>query len=253
MELSLWLMLFLLGAAFLAGFIDSIAGGGGLISLPALLVAGVPPHYALGSGKLMSTFGTVISLFLYARGKAVDWGVIAKGTAFALGGAFLGSETALHVDPDILGRVIVFVLPVIAVIILSPRRTIHAPKALSPLSSMTRIALVCASIGFYDGFIGPGAGSFLLIGLHLFLGMGLVAASGTAKAFNLASNLGSLVAFFWSGKVLFAVGLPMACANIAGNVLGSRLALKQGPELVRKVLFVSLGMLLITLCLRYYG
>jgi Predicted permeases len=252
-ELTLWVMLFLLGAAFLAGFIDSIAGGGGLISLPALLVAGVPPHMALGSGKLMSTLGTVVSLTLYARSKAVDWGVIVRGTAFALGGAYLGSVAALHVNPDVLGKIVVFILPVIAAIVLSPRRKNHAPKELSPLSSLFRIVLVCTSVGFYDGFLGPGAGSFLLIGLHIFLGLGLVAASGTAKAFNLASNFGSLVAFLINGKVLFAVGLPMAIANIAGNVLGSRLAIRQGPELVRKVLFVSLGLLLVTLLWRYYG
>ncbi|MDR2745504.1 MAG: TSUP family transporter [Desulfovibrio sp.] len=244
--------LFLLAAAFAAGFIDSIAGGGGLISLPALLVAGVPPHLALGTNKCMSTCGTAFSLFLYARGKSVNWAVAAKGIPFALLGAYAGSRAVLLLNPEMLAKIIIFSLPFAAVLTFVRRRERGSSCSPGRAAIWARIVPVCFGIGFYDGFLGPGTGTFLLLGLHFLLKMDLVGASGTAKTFNLASNIGGLTGFLLNGSVVFALGAPMALANIVGNILGSRMAMARGPEIVRKMLLVSLSLLLLTLIIRYF-
>jgi uncharacterized membrane protein YfcA len=252
-EISCIVIIFLLVAAFGAGFVDSIAGGGGLISLPALLVAGTPPHFALGVNKCMSGCGTAFALLLYARGKSVDWSVALKGVPFSLLGAYAGSRAVLLLNPELLGKIIVLIIPFAAALTLWRKKVAGTRPALSPSALFARIVLVCSLTGFYDGFLGPGTGTFLLLGLHFLLGMGLVTASGTTKAVNLASNLGALIGFLLSGHVLFALGLPMAAANIGGNILGSRMAIARGPGIVRKMLLVSLSLLLLTLIIRYYG
>jgi uncharacterized membrane protein YfcA len=251
-EIASGAALFLLAAAFAAGFVDSIAGGGGLISLPTLLVAGVPPHLSLGTNKCMSTCGTAFSLLLYARGKSVNWDIAVRGIPFALLGAYAGSRAVLLLNPEMLAKIIIFVLPFAAVLTFVRRRERREFSSLGSAAIWTRIVPVCSGIGFYDGFLGPGTGTFLLLGLHFLLKMDLVGASGTTKAFNLASNVGGLAGFLLNGSVVFALGLPMAAANIAGNILGSRMAMAKGPEIVRKMLLVSLALLLVTLVVRYF-
>ncbi|MDR3357280.1 MAG: sulfite exporter TauE/SafE family protein [Desulfovibrio sp.] len=251
-ELTSGAVLFLLAAAFAAGFIDSIAGGGGLISLPALLVAGVPPHLSLGTNKCMSTCGTAFSLLLYARGKAVKWDIAVKGIPFALLGAYAGSRAALLLNPETLAGIIIFVLPFVAVLTFVRGRERGKPVSPGRAAIWARIVPVCFGIGFYDGFLGPGTGTFLLLGLYFLLKMDLVRASGTTKTFNLASNVGGLTGFLLGGSVVFALGASMALANIAGNIFGSRMAMNRGPEIVRKMLPVSLSLLLITLIARYF-
>lgn len=251
-NLSLHVMLFLLVAAFAAGFIDSMAGGGGLISLPAVLLVGIPPHLALGTSKFMASVGTTVSFITYARNKVVVWRVAAVGIFFSFLGSAAGSECALHLSNEVLGKVIIFLLPVAAFLTFAPLRGEERPEKLSgaPLYIITPI--ICTVIGFYDGFFGPGTGSFMLIALHFLLGLNLVKASATSKSFNLASNISSLVIFLINGKVLFLVAIPMALANVAGNIAGTRLALRRGPQLIRKALLVSLLLLFSTLIWRYY-
>ncbi|MDR1658787.1 MAG: TSUP family transporter [Desulfovibrio sp.] len=251
-ELTSGAALFLLAAAFAAGFVDSIAGGGGLVSLPALLVAGVPPHLSLGTNKCMSTCGTAFSLLFYARGKSVNWGVAAKGVPFALLGAYAGSRAVLLLHPELLAKIIIFALPFAAVLTFVRRRERRRLPSPGRAAIWARIAPMCFGIGFYDGFLGPGTGTFLLLGLHFLLKMDLVGASGTTKAFNLASNAGGLAGFLLSGSVVFALGALMATSNIAGNILGSRMAMAKGPEIVRRMLLVSLSLLLVTLIVRYF-
>ena len=245
---------FLLFAAFAAGFIDSIAGGGGLVSLPAALLAGLPPHAAMGTTKLMSTLGTTVSLWLYAKSKMMDWGIAAKGMGFSLAGSVVGTLLALAVAPDTLGKIILFLLPVAAAICFYPHK--NRKKATAPKNSggvgLVLTGLVCGLIGMYDGFFGPGTGTFLILGLHFVLGLDLVRASGTAKTFNLASNSASMVTMACNGQVIYALALPMALANIGGNIIGSRLALSKGAGVVRKVLYVSLTLLFLTLLHRYW-
>ncbi|MDR1777945.1 MAG: TSUP family transporter [Desulfovibrio sp.] len=250
-QLAVFAVVFLLVCAFAAGFIDSIAGGGGLVSLPALLVAGVAPHMALGTNKCMSTCGTAFSLFLYARGKVVDWNAVAAGIPFSLLGAYAGSRAVLLLNPELLAKVIIVALPLVAALTFTRRKTRERGQPLSRAAVFARVAPMAFCIGFYDGFLGPGTGTFILLGLHFLLRMDLVRASGTTKAFNLASNMGGLAGFLLGGNVLFDLGLSMALANIAGNVLGSRMALKKGADVVRKMLLASLALLLATLIIRY--
>lgn len=245
-------ILFLICAAFFAGLLDSMAGGGGLISLPATLVVGIPPHLALGTGKFMAAIGTTASFITYARSGMMVWRLVGIGVAFSLIGSVGGSETALYLDSAVLGKVILFLLPVAAAITFIPARRKDG-KEPGKFALYCITPLVCLVIGFYDGFFGPGTGSFMLLALHFFLGLQLVAASGTAKAFNLASNVSSLVVFFINGKIYYYAAVPMAIANVAGNILGSRLALRRGPALIRKMLLISLALLFATLIWRYYG
>lgn len=251
-SLGLPALLFLMASAFFAGFIDSMAGGGGLISLPATLLAGIPPQLALGTNKFMASAGTTFAFITYARNNMIVWRVAAIGLFFSLAGSAAGSKTALYLSNEALGKVLIFMLPLAALLTFMPVG--RARQADTPGAAALYIAtpLVCAAIGFYDGFFGPGTGTLMLLSLHFFLGLDLVKASGTTKVFNLASNVSSLVVFLINGKVLFLAALPMAAANVAGNILGSRLAIKRGSGLIRKVLLLSLALLFATLVWRYY-
>lgn len=249
-DIGAWWIVFLLGAAFFAGFVDSIAGGGGMISLPAMLLAGIPPHFALGSNKFMSSCGTSMALYTYGRHHSVDWRIAARGVGFALVGSYCGSRLALAIDQAMLGRIFIFLLPIAAAICFSPLRKLLRPTGQRP--KLLKIACVCFPVGMYDGFFGPGTGSILLLAMYLFLGVGLVAASGTTKSLNLASNIGATIAFLMQGKVLFLLALPMAVCNIMGNVTGSRLALKRGASIVKYMLIFSLTLLMVTLVWRYF-
>ncbi|MBC9785186.1 TSUP family transporter [Heliobacterium chlorum] len=238
--------------SFVAGFIDSIAGGGGLLLLPALLFTGLPPQTVLGTNKFASTFGTSFALVNFVRSKKVDWRIVAVGIAFTLLGAFLGTKAILYFPNDQVGRIIVFLLPFAMAITLIPRKVRSEQKELTTQELWKKVPLICFTIGFYDGFLGPGTGSFLIMAFYIWLGLDLVMASGTAKVFNLGSNIGALVVFLMEGKVLYLLGLPMALANIAGNLLGSTLAIRKGTNLVRAFLMTSFGLLFITLVWKYF-
>lgn len=240
-------------ASFLAGIVDSISGGGGLIVMPALLLSGVPPHATMGSSKLASCLGTTTALLNYARRGYVQWRIAPVGIAFSLFGAWCGSVLALHLDSAVMGKIMVALLPLGMLVTLLPKREQKAlPEPLSPSRFWSCAALVSFVVGGYDGFFGPGAGSFFILAFHWLLRMGLIEASAVAKVLNLASNVGALIAFLWAGQVLFWLALPMAAASMCGNWLGSRMAIRSGSGLVRKFLLVSLGMLLITLIWRYF-
>ncbi|MTV49252.1 TSUP family transporter [Heliobacillus mobilis] len=253
MSFDLLTMTVILSAvSFVAGFVDSIAGGGGLLLLPALLFTGLPPQTVLGTNKFASTFGTSFALVNFVRSKKVDWRIVSVGIAFTLLGAFLGSKAILYFPNDQVGRMIVFLLPFAMAITLIPQKVRKEHKEPSTQELLKKVPLICFSIGFYDGFLGPGTGSFLIMAFYIFLGLDLVMASGTAKVFNLASNVGALIVFLLEGKVLYLLGLPMALANITGNLLGSTLAIRKGTNLVRAFLMTSFGLLFITLVWKYF-
>ncbi|MDD2966122.1 MAG: TSUP family transporter [Desulfovibrionaceae bacterium] len=240
-------------AAFVAGFIDAIAGGGGLITMPAMLLTGVPAHIALGSGKLGSCVGSAVALVNFARSGLVLWRVALVGIGFALVGASLGSYLTLYFDSETMGKILVGLLPVGMLVTLMPKKE---KSTTVPELKGTRfwllVPLVCTVVGVYDGFFGPGAGTFFIIAFHLFLGIPLLHSSGTAKVLNFATNLGSLLAFIWYGKVVYALGLPMAVGSIGGNWLGSRMAIKIGNTLVRRFLTISMALLFATLVYQYF-
>lgn len=240
-------------AALAAGFLDAISGGGGLLTLPSLLLAGVPPHMALGTNKVSACAGTAVALFNFSKHGLVAWRMAAWGIPFSLAGSWLGSLLALHLDQEVLGKVLVILLPFAMIATLLPprQRTVGNPTV-DGMRFWVALPVVCLAIGIYDGFFGPATGSFLILLLHWALKFDLIAASATAKAFNLASNVSAAVSFVWHGQVFWALALVMACCFMLGNGLGSTFAIHAGSKAVRKFLIASLMLLLTTLIWQYF-
>lgn len=251
--LGLWTVAFLCFVYFVAGFIDSIAGGGGLISIPLFLLTGVPADLALGTNKLATPFGTAFALAVYARDKYVLWRMALLGLPASLAGGFLGSRVILFFDNTTINHIIIFLLPFAILATFLSKNKKEQLKPLTEYSLYVYCPSICFCIGFYDGFFGPGTGSFFILAFHYLLGIGLIYASATAKLFNFASGLSSFVAFAWQGKVLYLVGIPLAASNIVGNVIGSRLAIRIGPLFIKKILILSLAILFISLAWKFFS
>lgn len=232
---------------FLAAFIDSIAGGGGIISLPAYMAAGVPPHYALGCNKISSCMGTIISTTRYVKNGAVDLKIAPASIIFALAGSAIGANLALLVDEVFLKRFLIFVLPVVAFAMLRKKKSKdNVEESTIPRKRQIAIALVAAFvIGGYDGFYGPGTGTFLILVLTGLAQMDIRSASGNTKLINLASNVAALVTFIVNGKVLFLLSITAGCFGIVGNYIGSGLVLKSGTKVVKPVMLMVLSLLFI--------
>ncbi|TDF94086.1 sulfite exporter TauE/SafE family protein [Paenibacillus piri] len=238
------MLIFLIVAGFVSAFIDSVVGGGGLISVPALLLTGLPPVVALGTNKLGSTLSTITSsLSFFTSGKLNGKLVLALFPLSFVGSA-LGTYT-LHLLPSDFLKPLVVVMLVLMLIYTLIKKNWGAVAA--PRRMTLNVKLVVASaafiIGFYDGFFGPGTGSFLLF-LFLLLGFDFVGASANAKVLNLASNLASLCSFLLLKSVHIGYGLPMGIAMIAGAFVGSRLAIRHGSRYI-KPLFVIVTTILI--------
>lgn len=246
-EIGVGIIFLLCAAYFIAGFVDSIAGGGGLIGIPVFLLTGISPDYALGTNKLAACLGTSCSLITYSQKGYVLWRLSAIGVPAALLGGFLGSKAILYFDVETIGKMIVILLPLAIFITLAPKKISNTDREVSKKRKLFLTPLVCFMLGFYDGFLGPGTGSFFILAFHYFLGLGLVKASATSKIFNLATGISSFVAFALHGKVLYFVGIPLAFSNIAGNFLGSKMAINIGEKFVRKNLIFTLTLLFITL------
>lgn len=229
---------------FLAGFIDSIAGGGGLISLPAYYLAGLPPYLASGTNKLSACMGTIASTWSYIHGKKVVWVTALTGAVMALGGSWLGTRVQLMIPETTVRVIMVCVIPLVAIAVLSRRDGLQRRTALPQRAVIPVSAAIGLLIGFYDGMVGPGTGTFLIVLFTMWLGMDAIRASGTAKLVNLASNIASVITWAISGNVLFLLGLPAALCSIAGNLLGSRMAMKKGAGFIRRILLVVLALLL---------
>lgn len=224
-------------AGFAAGFIDSIAGGGGMISLPALLAAGLPPHLALGTNKLQSALGTTFSAANYARRGWVAKEGLATGITWTALAAFAGAWCVSRLPADVLVRVIPWLLVAIfAYVAASPKLGVARTRA--RFSTTAFNVLGGCALGFYDGFFGPGTGSFWTMGFVLLLGYPLPQATGHTKVMNLASNVASLVWFAVQGHVLWTLGATMGAANIAGALLGSHLAIRKGVGFIRGAFLV---------------
>ena len=252
MELSAGLILLLCFFFLVAGFVDSIAGGGGLITTPVLLLCGIPPHAVLGTNKCATTIGTLSAVWAYARSHLIVMRIAPAGFASAFCGAMAGSGLAMLLDSAVLGRVIVFLLPVGMAISLFSGHSFGRGGELPQKGLWTKVILMGFVIGMYDGFFGPGTGSFFILAQHILLRMDLVRASATAKIFNLASNAGGFAVFATGGVVLYAAAIPCAVANIIGNQLGTRLAIRVGPRIVRIFLYISLSLRLCTLIYRFF-
>ena len=243
-EIATHLALVLIAVAFLAGFIDSIAGGGGLLSVPALLLAGVPPVNALATNKLQGMAGAGTALANYVHAGQVSPRAQLPMAAVSLAAGALGSLAASHLAPEVLRLVMPPILIAIALFFaLKPGLTDQPrPRRMSaPLFTATVVPIIAG----YDGFFGPGTGSFFMMAFVLLAGSGVLKATAETKMLNFASNIGSFAVFAVQGHMFWAVGLGMALAQIAGATLGSRLAMAIGARLIKPLLVAtSTGMAL---------
>lgn len=230
---------------FLAGLIDSIAGGGGLISLPAYLIAGVPPHIALGTNKTSSSMGTVVSAAKLAKNGFVDRRTAIPGGLCAVAGAIVGATISLYVEDTVITHMMIVILPVVAFYVLRSR-TLGESEKTGTLTSGRLIGAVCGIglvMGIYDGFYGPGTGTFLLLLLTGLAHLDTRRAAGTTKVMNLSSNLAALATFLINGKVYYSLGLVSGLFCIAGHYIGSSLVVRGGRRVVRPMILVVLCIL----------
>ncbi len=231
--------------SFAAGLVDAIAGGGGLLTVPALLAAGLTPHFALGTNKGQAAFGAVSSFASFWVKKNIDRERVPVGFSFGFLGSLAGAGLLFLFSPERL-RPIVLVLLVLAAFAISVRRPKSAPR---PIATHPRLALavLAFALGSYDGFFGPGVGSMLIVGNVLLFGDTLTRASGNAKVVNLASNLAALGLFAHRGTIAWRVAIPMAAANAAGAYVGARLAITRGDRFVRGVVLLVVLALVVKL------
>lgn len=234
---------------FLGGLVDAVAGGGGLITLPAYLLAGLPPHAATGTNKCGNLFGTLLATGRFLKAGNIHLPAALAGGAAALVGAWLGSCLNLVVPEDVLYYIMLAVVPVIAVVILLKRDlgTQDRSGELPPRKLLLLAGAIGLAIGSYDGFFGPGAGTFLMLAFTGLCKFDLLTASGNTKVANSASNLASLVTFALAGEVVWAVGVPAALCSVAGNFVGSGLALKNGARIIRPMFLAVLALLVVRL------
>ena len=237
----------LLPMIFLAGFIDAIAGGGGLISLPAYWSVGIPPHVALGTNKFSSCFGTIFSTANYLRAGMIDIPVAVISAIMALFGSWLGAKTALIVSAQVLNYLLLIMIPLVTITTLL-RKSIGYEDNAHLLNMHYRLFLalvVGLLIGFYDGFFGPGTGTFLILSFSILLHYDFVRANGNTKVVNLSSNLAAVVTFALAGKIYYPVAIPAAICGIVGNILGSKLVILRGNRLIKRVFVLALILLFI--------
>jgi uncharacterized membrane protein YfcA len=246
--MSVFTIALLAVAAFGAGTVDAIAGGGGLITVPALLAAGLPPHVVLATNKGQSTWGTLASMIAYWRAGRVD--VVQGRLTFPLGfvGAVIGTTIVLHVPDSVLEPIVIGLLVAAAVLLLVKKPTRDTDAARRYWIRAGALAFV---IGAYDGFFGPPTGTFLIVGFVALCGRSLVHASADAKVVNFAANLAALLVFAHRGLVVWEVSLPMAVGQVLGGTLGARIAVKGGARIVRVAVIVVSGVLIAKLGLHW--
>lgn len=235
-------------AAFGAGFIDAVVGGGGLIQVPALFSAlpNTPPAMLLGTNKLAGIWGTGAAAVNFARRIKVAWSAAVPAAFAAFVFSFLGAYTVTKIPPDFLRKLLPFILVAVALYTLKKKDfgSIHAPLHEGWKEKAIAVC-IGGGIGFYDGFFGPGTGSFLVFLFVRFFGFDFLSASAMAKIVNVACNLAALLWFWYSGHLLWQIGLIMAVCNVAGSLVGSRLAIKNGSGFVRKIFLLVVSALIL--------
>lgn len=234
---------------FLAGFIDSIAGGGGFISLPAYILTGIPVHMAIGTNKLSAGMGTALATYRFAKNGYIKWKTASYSIVAALLGAAIGARITLLIDDRVFKTIMLIVLPVTGLYVVFNKR-MGKPSDNVKISNKKQVAIIlCVSfiIGIYDGFYGPGTGTFLILLLTGWAHLSLNDSAGITKVINLTTNVTSLVVFIMSGKVIFALGLVAGCFSIAGNYLGTKLFSKKGVKIVKPIIMVVLVIFFIKL------
>ena len=230
---------------FLGSFVDSVAGGGGIITLPAYMLAGLPVHTASGTNKLVAVFGSVTASYRYLKSGNVMVRIALLSALGSLLGGALGARLALFIPEKTLEIVMMIVLPAVA-LFLSLNKSFgmeHKPRQIEPtMESITAFGIGLV-IGCYDGMIGPGTGTFLIIAFSGILGLDLLVSGGCAKVSNMASNIASAIVWCFNGKAMYSLLIPAALCSMIGSYFGAKFAIKGGSKRIKKVMFVVLALL----------
>lgn len=239
----------------IAGFIDSIAGGGGLISLPAYLISGLPVHTCIATNKMSSSMGTVVATAKYARSGYIDWHLAVFCAVASLIGASFGANIALLISDHVFRVLMLIILPLTALYVLRRKNLFSDEnrKALSFFHTVILSSAIALLLGMYDGFYGPGTGTFLILLLTRFAHMDLHRANGITKVINLSSNVASLVVYLLNAQVLLPLGLTAGLFSILGNYLGSRCFTSKGAAIARPVILLVLCVFFIRTVLEMAG
>jgi uncharacterized membrane protein YfcA len=227
-----WELALVFVAGLLAGFVDSVAGGGGMITLPVLLSFGLPPQLALGTNKLQAVFGSASAAIHYARCDAAVPRDCVAGFFYSFVGAAMGTLAVRQIDPGFLRLAIPCLLIAVAIYMLAQPK-LGETDSTRRLNKATFDLLAGLGLGFYDGFFGPGTGTFWTMALMMFLGLNMVRATGNAKVMNFGSNLGSLIFFTAAGQVLLLPGLVMGVAQMIGARIGAGMVVTRGRAFIR--------------------
>lgn len=245
MELQLLHFLIVCPLVFLAGFIDAVAGGGGLISLPAYMMCGLPVHTAIATNKMSSAMGTALATWRYAASGFIDWKLAPICVACAFIGSAGGANLALLINESVLRALLLIILPLTALYVMRSQSLAGSP-APAPLKQPNRrrirllAALAALFIGIYDGFYGPGTGTFLILLLVGLAKMPLTQANGLTKVINLTTNLAALLVFLLNSQVLLPLGITAGCFSLAGNYLGTRCFTDRGAAIARPIILIVL-------------
>lgn len=232
---------------FAAGFVDAVAGGGGLISLPAYMLAGLPAHQAAGCNKFSACLGTIVAAGNYIKSGKVKLRIAVFSAVGAIMGSGIGTWLALLISERLLKGIMMVAIPLVAIFLVTQKNLgIETTEKDWSLNMQSLISFgIGTVIGCYDGLVGPGTGTFLIIAFSGVLGIDLVTSSGCAKVTNLASNVTSMIIYAIGGKVLFILAVPAALCSMLGGHLGSRFAIKGGSQKVRYIMFVVIGLLFV--------
>lgn len=239
------MLLIICPLVFCAGFVDAVAGGGGIISLPAYIFAGIPIHVAYGTNKFANCIGTSAASIKFFKSGNIKMKSALLSALGALVGSWFGAQLVVFLNEEYLKYCLLIILPIVTVFLLF-NRNFGVEKSIKEISNrkVYPLAIVIGVIiGAYDGFFGPGTGTFLVLAFTSFLGFNLITASGNAKVVNLASNFAALIVYILNGKVFFIIGIPAAVCATLGNYLGAHLAIKNGSKVIKPILVVIIAML----------
>ncbi len=235
-----WFLIFVI-TAFCAGYVDAIAGGGGMIQIPVLLLSGLPPVFALATNKIISMFGTLVAITRYHKHNKIIWRVAFIAILPCLIASYFGGLAALHTPGWFLEWMIIICIPIALFFTLHSKTETTLPEK---QTGTIKVIATTAPLGFYDGILGPGTGSYMTIAMHKFLKIDYLHATAITKPLNLATNVGAAIAFLFAGKVVWLVAIPMLFANASGAWFGSHYAIKGGQQFIRKVLILVLVFML---------
>ncbi len=244
MDLSFWHLLLTFLLIGFSGLIDSIAGGGGLISVPTYIALGLPAEFILGTNKAVSTSGTSFAVFRYIRGKAIHWPLMIYSIAAALIGSFIGAGLSGYLSKDRMFFILLVIIPLLLVL-QGKQVTFGHKDHLSRLGAVIRATLAGLLIGGYDGIFGPGTGTFLLLAFMALLHMSTRDAAANARIVNYASNVSAFLYFFSQGKIYWPLAVVAIAGSICGNWIGSGLVLKRADRVVIPVFRLVLGLLMV--------